>query len=677
MSYNDILDMVGDAKGCYVWDAQQIRSGQISTVRRTTSRKVWLIAAVIAILLMLVGCTVAYVLRMQNLKVGEYISYIPTEYDEDGNVIPVETREQPAILSLQGVNMDALAEWVSFTYSYDQDLEIAIEADNVGNYWDYPDGYWLTYGCYSQEMVDKLNAIVEKYDLKLLSEYIIFEWWESDALLKSLSLDSLWLNDTGVEYLDGDMHPEGTFQLYMLLAMDLDTCSLDNNFVGYRYSFKEYFDQATDFMYESNDYQQWDYTRKDGKKVLLVLNDDTARIYVDLPDAFVSAHFDPVIYVDGEQKTMTQDVLEQLAELLDLDIKPKPVSMIEIEQYKAESFTRREHEKASAQVDHEKQYLKGYESFVQYRLEKSPNTSELSYILYDINGDGEEELIINSYEILSMKDGQSYKYCDLLQTGVFIPRFRPCEGGVFEVWTEDLGVYQHYFYQADAEEASFITGVTYEADRWYQVLTDGTDGQKKLITEAEAQEIMSSYRAIDFDWLPLKRYGETIMSITYTDPYARYIARKLERYEKAETFAYTLLDLNEDGIEELITQEIGYMGDGREFPILYVHSIKNGELWDMNSPYMYYSYVLEGGMLEIEEMREPDGVFYSYFQITKDGIMEIEKVVRDPATLYWGHAVAGQEGKTVTKEKAMSIIDTYKAKRIELDMRPFEEYPFK
>ena len=40
------------------------------------------LAAVIALALLLVGCAVVYVLRMQSLKVGEFSFYIPTEYDE-------------------------------------------------------------------------------------------------------------------------------------------------------------------------------------------------------------------------------------------------------------------------------------------------------------------------------------------------------------------------------------------------------------------------------------------------------------------------------------------------------------------------------------------------------------------------------------------------------------------
>ena len=61
MNSNDILDMIGDANSAYVWDAQQIRNTSISVTRNRFSRqKVYVLAAVIATMLLLVGCTVAY-----------------------------------------------------------------------------------------------------------------------------------------------------------------------------------------------------------------------------------------------------------------------------------------------------------------------------------------------------------------------------------------------------------------------------------------------------------------------------------------------------------------------------------------------------------------------------------------------------------------------------------------
>ena len=52
MNSNDILDMIGDAKGTYVWDTQEVRSGTIPAVakRKMPTKKILLIAAAIALL---------------------------------------------------------------------------------------------------------------------------------------------------------------------------------------------------------------------------------------------------------------------------------------------------------------------------------------------------------------------------------------------------------------------------------------------------------------------------------------------------------------------------------------------------------------------------------------------------------------------------------------------------
>ena len=47
-------------------------------VRKAAPKRIWLIAAVVALLLLLMGCTVAYVLSLDNMVLG-------TEYFEDRN----------------------------------------------------------------------------------------------------------------------------------------------------------------------------------------------------------------------------------------------------------------------------------------------------------------------------------------------------------------------------------------------------------------------------------------------------------------------------------------------------------------------------------------------------------------------------------------------------------------
>lgn len=675
MKTMELLVSLDNVKDAYVISAEEFRQGG-QTVKRLPTKRIWLIAAAVALMLLLVGCAVVYMLRMQDLTVGEWKDEVPVVFDENGDRIPIETREPTILLSLQNTNMEALAEWIAFLDEYDKDGSIMTEADNSGIEWNIPEQYHLTYGCYSQEMVDKLDEIVEKYNLKLLSEYITFEWYESGALLNSLSLDALVNDETGVEYWDGELHLEGTFAVDMTLNLDMGEWSLKENWASYRYSVKEYFDILTGGMKESQTYTQWNYTRKDGITVLLILNENTARIYADLPEAFISVHIDPVIVVDGEEVSMTQEALEQMAEFFNLSIRPQPTTIEIIEKHKAEAQAVYDAAQAEKQTNHEAQYETGYEEFVQYRLETLHNPQSTSYLLFDVNGDGVQELIIGGLDILSMKDGESYRYFDLTETGVLPAQFRPCEGNVFEVYSESefFKTHMYFFYQANEEAPEFITGVSHDTstDTWYRNLSDGMDSRKEQITAEEAQKILDSYTRIDFDWLPLKKFGEAVLSITYTDPYARYIANKIERLDDAVDYAYTLMDLNGDGIDELITRENSAKGDGTKFPILCIHSIKDGELWDMDIN--GFNYVCEGGILETAEKSDNGGVYHMYSRVTANGVEDIEKVVREPYYLYWGHALAGQEGKSISEEKAMSIINSYK--RVDLDMKPFSEYPF-
>lgn len=59
MTQDDILDLVGGARAYYVWDAQKVRGSQSPEKKALTTRRIWLAAALIAAMLLLVGCTVA------------------------------------------------------------------------------------------------------------------------------------------------------------------------------------------------------------------------------------------------------------------------------------------------------------------------------------------------------------------------------------------------------------------------------------------------------------------------------------------------------------------------------------------------------------------------------------------------------------------------------------------
>lgn len=677
----DLLKALGNVKDTYVISAEEFRQGkQQVKVKRLSTKRALLIAAVIALTLLLVGCAVVYVLRMQNLHVGEYSTYMPTIYDEDGNVIPVETRKPTQLLSIQGVHMDALAEWVEFTNSYDQDGTIMAEAERAsheggpGNPWDFPDNYHLTYGCYSQEMIDKLDEIVEKYDLKLLSAYTTCQSYEKSVMFEALGFEGVMLNSpkAEIEYLGGDFHLEGSFWLEFLLNMNGEHWQCENEIGNVLYSVKDYFDPRTSGILDFGNYTQWDYTRKDGREVLLALSEGAARIYADTPEAMMIVSLSGNTWIDGNQVNMTPEALEEIAELVDLSIHPHAAEQTAVDRLKAEAIAAHEAEQAAKR---EAQYNAGYQEYVDHYYDLVRDMGGGSYLLWDVNSDGVEELVINGDSILSMKDGKSYKYFDFASTGIIPGRFRPCQGNVFEVWTEEWGDNRYYFYQADAEGVTFLTGLSrsVKTGQWYR---NDEAGNNTEITITEAQAIRDTYPSIDFHWTPLKYYGKDYTPPNYSDPYANHIANVLDRFEKAQNYEYALLDIDGNGVQELIAKDSPQKRDHQTYYYMTVYTIQDGEVKEVAGT---ISHVLEGGILECSDEHAPGNslrAFYEFLRYTEDGEQMIEKIVYQPSG-YWTRQENGKDGRAVQEEEALSVINAYKAKRIELDMKPFSEYPMK
>jgi hypothetical protein len=682
---NEILDMIGDAKGTYLWETQKYRDGTAGAKPLPLPRRrLWLVAAVIGLMLLLVGCTVAYVLRLQDLKVAEYRPTTPTVYDENGDVISLPTLPQRTQITLQGANQEALAEWNSFCRDYDPDGAIVTANDN--NELGIPNPYYIPYGCYSWEMVNKLNEIVRKYDLKLLSPDVGCQSYESSVLFSSLGIDGVFHGD--VEYLSGYFYPEGTFNIELLFQPDTDQWPYEDNLASYYYSVKEYFDPVYYEVADLENCTQWNYTRSDGRTVLLVMNDEQARIIADLQDALVTVSFASSKWDGGTKVQMTQSALEQISEQFDFSIQPHPADMTKVDALMEAARAAYEAERAAAA---ENLYTQGYEQYIQQKLEKAAAHSTrtrdgLFYSLCDLNGDGVMELLSGGkaslWEILSMRDGKSYQYADCEKiSSLAALQFTVCENHVLELERiRDNSAEIWYYFRAEAEGLTFLEGLEREKGIWYSlpVLPAGDPRAKERteITEQQAQAIIASYVPLETqpERQQMKRYGEPVKPIPWTDPYAIYIAEALEWLEDAGKLTYTLMDLNGDGIQELIARDTWTIRAGSTEPVyaLSVHTIVDGKLVIVQGSHGMTD-VCEGGILMYGE---EDGTHYEFYRMKGTELELIEMIYQDRIQKYWVRAVEGEnpQSSNCSEETARSYIAQYRP--IELNMKPFSEYPF-
>lgn len=657
------------------------RMQEVPVRRRRSVKQAALIAAVIALLMLLVGCAAVYVLHLQDLKVDEYRTIPTPVYDENGDVVPVGTHPLRTEISLQGVNQDALKEWSSFLREYDKDAEIAIAYDNGSEDTGIPEAYYISYGCYSWDMVNKLDEIAKKYGLKLLSTEVTSQSYESETFLSALGVDPLYQEKA--EYLNGIFYPEGTFDFSLLFQLDGEDWPYEDNCAQYHYSLKSFFDPKGGVITDFADCIQWNYTRKDGKELLLAMNGEQAWIFADRADAFISISFASSKWDNGVKQQMSQELLEKITERFNLDITPRTVDMGQIETLRAEA--KRAYD-AQREESIQQMYAKGYEAHIQHQLDTALNDRQrdsLYYSLYDLNGDGVDELLSGGkgivQNILSLRDGVSYSYCDFDDLNLFgIWRITVCEGNILALKDALSGEY-YVFLRADAEGLTYLEGLRKKDDTWYSIPEQppaSPENPKTVeISSEQAKAIQDSYVPVDNQpqWQLMKRYGEPVKTISWTDPYSQYIADCLDRLTDADKLTYALMDLNGDGVKELITKDILVHPSGNRAPEYRyaVYTIVDGERVTLQE--VPLTGFCEGGIAMWCDEQES---YYAFYRMNGTKLEEVERIWKDRVDLYWTRFLdddPNPQPVAFSEEKAREYINAYKP--ITLDMKPFSEYP--
>lgn len=308
-----------------------------SSVRKYLRRPL-LVAAVIALSLMLVGCGVVYVLKMQNMKIGEQeVTYDVFDYDPDNGeavaYVGKETATQQ-VLTLTGLkgtsSYQATQEWFEFKKAYDPDYAIANSFG--GNYPEYPRAY-DAYSPYTQEMVDKIDEIAAKYDLKLLGK--MTDIHGGRLFYEEAGIDSLLIPESKaqVDVLSAAIYEGGSMQISLLeMMMPEEEGQWHRKITTSLYvTKKDCFNPFTMEIGDSNAWREWNYTTAGGFDVLMLRSDDIGWIICDRPDATISVRLIGIdVYSDNGYGNITVESLfmsdrqfELVADAFDFSVEPQ------------------------------------------------------------------------------------------------------------------------------------------------------------------------------------------------------------------------------------------------------------------------------------------------------------------------------------------------------------------
>lgn len=667
MNAHDILDMIGDAKGTYVWDAQQVRSGNIKpSGKKLISKKLWLIAAIIALILLLVGCAIVYVLSLQDLKIGENTVTEPEHYG--ANWVVIEAKEKTyEYLSVQGFadspNQQAVKEYRDYLDSIDRDTVT------------------------DEEQAAKRLEIADKYDLKLLSEGINIHYLQSDALPDKLQFSNFCMEQpyAKMHYVSGRFHCEGNFLIHLNIE-PIDGLLDWPYFIraDYRYYAKDYFVYDYISVEHLDSFQEWEYTMPDGKSALLALGKEDALIIAEREGGTFCVHFDSHTGID----TIDKETLEKIADLFDFSFVPslsdEEMQAIERSLHQVEEL---QHQQSLAQQAKWESSLKkeGFAGWVRQTLEGKSHDEviDLGYAFHDIDGNGIDDLLIG-------RDG----YCtaiywevngETIQFSNAAALLFPCESQTIGYTLTPFDT-NYFFTRADNGTTMGVANIKYipgHPEGEYRKADMNHWNRYDIITKEEFDSIMNSYVRIPITFLPLTEYplDEAVQLEDRSQPYSE-SAEKYEdiirmrltsKEEHWPRWKYDIRDLNDDGVEEMIWSE-----DGR----IWIYTTVDGAIISYNMVCDGTMRPCEDGIVEAIQHYGPVNMTYRYYRLEKDRVILVDylryDLDRDPENPWFRSPdLTGQDFtlEPISEMEAKSIIASHES--LDIEMKPIADYPFK
>lgn len=691
MTNHQLLDMIGDAKGEFLLEAQRHREGQPS-VKRLNRKRMWLIAAIVAMMLLLVGCAVVYILSLQDMAFGTR-----TQEYYDGS------SQEVTLLSIQGIKgspgYQATKEWYEWLETYDTDMAIYHSEEAFSE--DFGDDYYA-YNLYSREMKDKLDEICAKYGLELLGKMYVDP--DIEAGCKALQIPGIFRPGAAVEADWGQIcyYANGSFDLEGDVSLD----GKKSHIVSFRCHRKNAFSDLYSSVGPEGTFEEWTYTTSYDVDVLMVLDYGgvcgNASMYVE------HGEYVYVFNITEFEHTPLPDKagMEAYAEAFDFTVQPQRVSQQEIQK----TEERREEADAARAEEYDKMARSfselGYEDRIKFQLENAVNPERLGFAVLDLEGNGTEDLLVgeNGYirAVYTTKDGGtqhmmplSIVHEDVYNTGADkgVGEFQGvswsylylCENNSLAyVYDMEGDSVAYHFASVVSGELVWTDRIIYDPQNPY--LEDSKwqrfdeNHYSHPITEEEFHRIVASYPRVSLDMYPIFDYPLTDDSPSgignpptvyesYDDLFASRTAYIEDMALEVGEQEYQLTDLDGDGQQELIWKEGGWTG---------VFTMKDGQVKQLVSGQDVK--LCEGNILAVTRSYLDGNKTHCYYKI-ENGNAVLANYLRydadkDPdAPWYRSADNSGQDVsmEPISRREYESVIAKYIP--TDLPLRPITEYP--
>lgn len=307
-----------------------------SAPKRKKTRYPLLIAALIALMLLLVGCAIVYALGMSSVKISTGSE--TRDYSEvDGVYVKDPHTVSTTTLSLAGLEgskaYQACADFYAFKTEY------TAQGEEMGKAGTLPEGFWEGY---QDTLNAKAQELAERYGLK--PEGQVLDFPTVRKLCDGLGVERFVRDVPGVsvDVTGGHCYENGNFTLSMDIRFPEDqgyevTYTLGQLFWNRQDSFSRDFVTLVD----DGTWTERNYTTAAGSQVLLLRSPNQERGYIlcNRGEALMTLQLDvnPEFYsedggvVSVERKPMTNRQLELVADAVDFAIQPRIPTQADVE----------------------------------------------------------------------------------------------------------------------------------------------------------------------------------------------------------------------------------------------------------------------------------------------------------------------------------------------------------